>query len=91
MEEINLKSDNDFKENDLINLGNDFKNIMKEKNEELMSIKKDLVMLYGFIRRSHEESEGICAYLEESRTIIYDMMCNYIFKKEIIENIDNEE
>lgn len=86
--EINL--DNDFKENDLINLGNDFKNIMKEKNEELMNIKKDLVMLYGFIRRSHEESEGICAYLEESRIIIYDMLCRYVFKKQIIENIDDD-
>jgi len=91
MEITEISLDSDFKENDLINLGNDFKNIIQEKNEELMSIKKDLVMLYGFIRRSHEESEGICAYLEESRTIIYDMMCNYIFKKEIIENIDNEE
>lgn len=90
MEEINLKSDNDFKENDLINLGNDFKNIIQEKNEELMSIKKDLVMLYGFIRRSHEESEGICAYLEESRVIIYDMLCRYVFKKQIIENMDDD-
>ncbi len=63
-------------ENDYLELANDCKNRIAEKNEIISNMKRSFIMLYTFITRYMQTDED--PFLQEAKMIIDECLKNYI-------------
>jgi hypothetical protein len=68
-------------EGEVLTLASSFKEIVNKKNEEILNLKKILIMCYSLFRMIDEEIDGH-DLVERGRSICSDALDKYIIKED---------
>lgn len=77
---VNL-DENNLNEGEVLTLASSFKEIVNKKNEEIINLKKILLMCYSLFRMIDEEIDGH-DLVERGRSLCSDALDKYIIKED---------